>query len=234
MKYPSLLGAVLSCFLILSCQKDKPVEPERLGNISFEAPKIGQLSRYILLKGDNYKNDQSFDFSYYPDTLEVEIVDETEDGFLIEERLSPNSISLNGENHVPFADSTINYYLQFDQGMLKVKNVHFRMTSRLFFIQTEFVPGLELEPFESLAVEFKGWKTNLPYNSNVYKAHTEGLELFGKTYEFLNVYIENRPMEEKGSGATHAYSLKEGLVRSSYYSWWTGQGFGWDLLPRLE
>ena len=64
-----------------------------------------------------------------------------------------------------------------------------------------------------------------------YEGYTENYTLFGKTYGFLNVIVENSAMALDGNGETYVFSKPCGIVRSSTYSWWTQEGYGWDLLP---
>lgn len=226
----STLWAALCCLLFFNCSKDDP-HPDKPQKINFAQPEVGQISRYVLLKGEDYKSRINFNFDYLADTLVAEIIQKDTGGFLVKEYLAPGSVSLNGANNVAFADSTIYYYLKIEHDRLKIKNLHFRITSRLFFgnpIQSE---GIDLQDFEDLKVAFNGWKTNLPYTTSVFYAFAENHIQFEEVYDRLNVLIDNRPMQNRSSGFTHVYAKKHGLVRSSQYSWYTSQGFGWDLLP---
>jgi hypothetical protein len=225
-----ILWAAIGCLLFISCQKDEVAHSKPAEKINFQSPEVGQASRYLLLRGDDYKNNANSSFSYLPDTLAIEIVEKHRDTLLLKEYLTPGSVSLNGQNNVAFADSTIYYDLLLESDMLYLRNRHFRMTSRLFFLPSP-PEGLSLRAYDNLEVAFQGWKTELPYATNLQTAFAENFELLGVMYDHLNILIDNRAMKNKSQGCTHVYSRKHGLVRSSQYSWYTGKGYGWDLLP---
>ena len=212
-----------------SCQKDDLSPEDKL--VHFKNLKVGQISKFVLFKGENYQSNANFNFEYVADTLVVEIVDQKPDGYFVREYLTPGSVSLNGQNHVAFADTDVFYYLKRAGNYIHLKHDHFRLRSRLFVFPDEETFDIELMNPVSPQVEVKGWKTNLPYSTNYITAYLPSLELFGNTYNDLSVMIDNRPMKSKGSGVTHIYNEKYGMVRVSQYSALTGQGFGWDLLP---
>lgn len=76
-----------------------------------------------------------------------------------------------------------------------------------------------------------GWKTSLPSWADRYEGYTKNYSLFGRTYSYLNVIVENSAMASDGNGETYIFSKPFGIVRSSTYSAWTSQGYGWDLIP---
>ncbi len=224
-----LLLLVSLSLLFFSCQKDE--DPFKVEKISFEHPQVGQKSLYLLLKGEDYKSNHNFNFSYVNDTLAAEIVAKNEKGYLVKEYLTPGSASLNGENNVAFADSAIYYYLDFQGDLLFLHQVQERLTSRIYFFQFSNEQFLLLAGRRELQVGIKGWKTDLPYSTDKIDAFTSNMELLNAQYDTLNIAIDNRPLKTREPGFTHIFSKKYGLVRSSHYSWYTSKGFGWDLLP---
>lgn len=229
-----IFWAAISCLLFLvGCRKDGD-ETIVAGKISFQDPQVGQRSMYVSLVGDDYKQLNNHHFEYLADTLIAEIMEKDTAGYLVREYLTSGSASLNGASYVAFADSTIYYYLRFEQDEIHIKNLHPRLTSRLFFFNTSVDESLPMQDFTDLQVEFKGWKTNIPYSTNLYKAFVVDYRQFDAVYDRLNVMIDNRPMKNRGAGHTHVYSAKHGLIRSCQYSWYTSKGFGWDLLPQPE
>jgi hypothetical protein len=80
-------------------------------------------------------------------------------------------------------------------------------------------------------VDILGWKTSLNYCECRQQGYAEDYTLFGKTYDRLNVIVENSAMAWDGNGMTYAFSKGTGIVRFSTYGWWTQSGYGWDLLP---
>jgi hypothetical protein len=168
-------------FYFTSCQKDN-ISPED-SLLNFNQIKVGQKSTFILFKGENYQSNADFSFSYIADTLVVEVVAQKPDGFFVREYLTPGSISLNGENHVAFADTDIFYYIKRAGNSVTIKHDHFRLRSRLFVFPDEENFAIELNEPVSPEVFIKGWKTNLPYSTNYAEAFLPEMELFGKTYK---------------------------------------------------
>jgi len=214
---------------INACKKE-PVEIIETTDVNFNNPKVGNFRHYVLLQGENIRDRENHNYEYLNDTLRIEIIDIDENGYLIEEKLTEGSASLNGENNVSFPSQIVSYYLTISDEMISIKNLHPRVKSRLFFIPDE-IEELQTAEYDELEIEMESWKTNLPFNTTFQLAFLEDFELLGKMYEHLNGVINNSPMQNEMSGYTHVYSMKEGLVRSSNYSWHTSKGFGWDLLP---
>ena len=232
----SILIALTGIFLlgIFSCQKEEnpiiEIDPAIESNqINFSSPKVGQKSQYILLIGEDIKDKNNQNFEYKNDTLEIEILESTDNGYLVEERLTQNSASLNGENNVAFPSKSIQFLLKIEDGNIEIENLHVRLESRLFHINEN--DQLVTSKFDDLEIKMESWKTNLPFQMIFQTGYLTDYQLFDKQYPHLNVMINNRPMQEELSGYTHIYSPENGLVRSSTYSYHNGSGFGWDLLP---
>ena len=214
------------------CKKDDDTTlvdpiPEEI-NLSFL--EIGQENRYVLLKGEDYLDETNMEYTHTTDTLVIEVISEDETGFLVSERLTPGSASLNGSFDVPFAESTFFYYLINNGDKVTVQSTNERNRSRLFF--TEDGDGLPMMWFSEPKVQIMGWKTNLPYVQSYVEAKSENYTFAGKTYEQVNVLVDNRAMRNSGIGHTHIYAVDGSLLRSNRYSAQTGSGYGWDLLAR--
>ncbi|MEZ4980788.1 MAG: hypothetical protein R2769_04215 [Saprospiraceae bacterium] len=122
-------------------------------------------------KGEDYKSNANFDFTYTNDTLVVEVLEKKSDGYLVREFLSTGSASLNGQNNVAFADLEIQYFIE-NGNQIRIKYPNFRQNSRLFLFPTEFGGSINLAPRLILLVEVKSWKTNLPYSTAYVEAAT--------------------------------------------------------------
>lgn len=210
-----------------SCSKDSENLLDTSNPIVFDNMAVGQQSRYVLLKGEDYKNRDNHQFEYQRDTMIIEIVSQDENGFLAEEYLSAGSASLNGEYHVAFPELTFSYYFNVQDTLLTIQAIKEREISRVFFL---FDTALPLVKSEYLKVTMPSWKTSLPYKESYIMAYLEPYLLFDKRYDYLNVMIDNEGMKQNLPGYTHVYSAEFGLVRSSQYSPETSKGFGWDLL----
>lgn len=193
---------------------------------------VGQQNRYVLLTGENYLDAENPNFAYLADTLVLEVISEDEVGFLVSERLTDGSASLNGAFNVAFAESTFFFYLIMDEAdnKVRIQSTNERNRSRLFF--TPDGDGLPMSQFEEPVVEINGWKTDLPYVQSMVMARLNDYRFNTRSYAVANVLLDNRDMRVSGVGHTHIYDVNGGLIRSSRYSAQTGEGFGWDILPR--
>ena len=189
---------------------------------------VGQKSAYVLLEGRQYFNNSVLDdFNYLPDTLIVEVVSEDENGFLIQESLTENSAPLPATFYLT-PDSSFQYYLKIDNNHLHFFDLDddYGIKSTLFW---QWKDSLDLATF-STEINIEGWKTTLSYCECAQMGYDPNYELFGTTYENLNISIRNTAMQLDGPGTTFMYSNVHGMVRSSQYSWWGQAGYGWDLL----
>ena len=228
----------LLALLVVACKKEEtqpdpdPVTPvdtlTYMGPIRFDTMKIGQKSRYLGLLGDNYPSNNST-FNYTGDTLQLQIVGQDGNGYLIEERYRYAGIVSDWLDYEK--DSVYQYYAKVVDDTLRFKqpgSTYIR--SRIVGYQIS-KDGIALADISSPKIEIQGWKTNLGYCECRRTGYAEDYNLFGKTYPRLNVLIENSPMSFDGNGETYIYSKTAGIVRYSTYSWWTQNGYGWDLLP---
>jgi hypothetical protein len=225
--------------IVAACKKeDTPPDPvppiiwvdtlTYTGPIRFDTMKIGQKSRYLGLLGDNYHANSNL-FNYTTDTLQLQIIGHDANGYIIEERFrytDPVSNWFNTEK-----DSVFRYYATVVDDTLRFKPLDsWYVRSRIVGYQIS-KDGIALEDISSPKIEIQGWKTNLGYCECRRTGYAEDYNLFGKNYAKLNVLIENSPMSFDGNGETYIYSKTAGIVRYSTYSWWTQNGYGWDLLP---
>lgn len=230
----TLCALALAVLLLGACKGDDEAMPTiplpkdmRLADLQ-----VGQQNRYVLLKGENYFDAAQATFTYLDDTLVLEVISEDETGFLVSERLTEGSASLNGAFNVAFAESTFFFYLILDEenNKIRIQSTNERNRSRLFF--TPDGDGLPLFQFEEPVVEIVGWRTDLPNAQSMIEARVNDYRINERSYPVANVLYDNRDMRVAGVGHTHVYDVNGGLIRSSRYSAQTGEGFGWDILPR--
>ena len=227
----SLLFLILLSVALFCCKKENPPsESQPVSNhIRFDALSVGQVSRYLGLTGEMYFSDID-SFVYRNDTLRLEIIEkDAEKGFKVAETMQHN-----GAVH-PWLDAakdeTYYYYLKVENDTLRISPHNNTYVNSRIFTYEMSGQGLPLKEYDALQIMLTGWKTNLEYCECRREAYTEYHILFDKTYDRLNVLVENTPMTFDGNGMTYAYSKKAGIVRFSTYSWWTQEGIGWDLLP---
>ena len=232
-----LFAFVFLTILSFACKKESPPNPpnppsppdppEYTGSIRFDSMEIGQRSRYLALLGEYYSSILD-SFAYTTDTLQLQIVAQDANGYLIEESFRYVGAVSNWFNHEK--DSIFRYYVTVVDDTLRFKQVGASyLRSRIFGYYTAR-DGLPLADISSPKIDIVGWKTNLGYCECRRTGYTEDYSLFGKTYPRLNVALDNEPMSFDGNGETYVYSKTVGIVRYSTYSWWTAGGYGWDLL----
>lgn len=231
MKLHTSLGIALAAILFSACQHDcvsPEPEPSHLA-IQFDHLAVGQKSRYQGLEGSEYYANNTDVFSYTDDTLQLEIIAQDANGFLVEETLH-----YVGALHPILAydkDSVYHYYLYVAGDTLRFKPATGTYVNARIVGYLTAKNGLPLSDFASPKIELTGWKTSLPYCECRRTGYAENYTLFGQHYPRLNVIVENSPMSFDGNGETMVYAKTNGIVRFSTYSWWTQSGIGWDLIP---
>lgn len=230
----SLLFLTFLSFLS-ACKKESPHEtPQPVSNrIRFDALAVGQVSRYAGLNGYGYFSEKYDDYLYTDDTLRLEIVAHDANGYKVEEKWEYHG-SINAWYNALWKDSVFYYYLSVANDTLRVKPVGSNTLRSRIFTKTIEQQGLPLKKIESPKVEILGWRTSFPPWEGRREGFAADYSLFGKSYGHLNVIQENTAMARDGNGMTYIFSKPFGIVRFSTYSPWTGQGYGWDLLPEIK
>jgi hypothetical protein len=231
MKTANYCPTLLLLLLLLSACKHEPmtIMPSPNPHIHFDDLQVGQSSKYLCLKGFGYGYIGS-SFSYLDDTLELKLVAENSNGFLVQEKLFYNGEVAPAFNY--YKDSTLQYYIQVFNDTLRFKPVgpspYLRSMIFEFFISRQ---GLPIKNFTQPQLKMRSWHTSLPGVAARKTGYIENYPLFGVNYPHLNVVIENTAMALDGNGETMMYHYHDGIIRASTYSSWTSSGYGWDLLP---
>lgn len=226
-----LLLLLLAVIALNSCKKDCPELPAPItgDGIRFDHLAVGQTARYLGLLGENYYLPSTDDFAYANDTLLLKIVAQDVNGFKVAESL--HYVGDVDDWMAQEKDSIYFYYLKVETDTLKVKPASgIYLNSRLFTYWAQ-ERGIPLNKITKEQVSIAGWKTSFNYCECRQEGYAVDYELFGQTYEYLNVIVENSFMAVDGPGETYVFSKNYGIVRFSEYGWWTQAGYGWDLLP---
>jgi hypothetical protein len=226
MNNKNMLGFVLGVLFFIACSKeDKDVLTANRINPS--DPKIGQISRYVLVRGENYNAGPNA-FKYEADTLELTLKSFLKGGWLIEEKLTPGSASRNGKDFVPYPDSTLNYIWAVIGDSLVQQPTDIAQIatySRLGLDGTK----LDLVELPKEKAEIDGWHI-LFKCVNQCKALDVNYNLFGFEYENVRLYADNRAKSFDGQGVAFAYHPTEGIIKSIRIGSWVPSAIGWDLL----
>jgi len=160
----------------------------------------------------------------------LEIIGKDDEKYIVSESLRPGSAVLNGINNPQIwnPEETFFYLIEVIDNKLEVSPLNTNsVNSRVF---TE-IQELDLSIFNDHEIEIKGWKTTIAQCDCSGNTFARDYKLFNVNYERLNIFIDNSAVVIDGPGYTYIYSPKNGIVRYSSFSPWTGTGAGWDLLP---
>jgi len=231
----SSIASILSLLAFCACCKketvDGPLSPPTTYKgtpVRFDSLAVGQVSLYIGLTGEKYNSNIDDLFSYSDDTLEIAIVAKDAQGFLVAESLRYTGDVSQWLEY--YKDSVIYYYLNVTDDTLKFKKQGSGFLYSKIFNYQLVTQGLPLATFSNQGLAIIGWKADLPYCECRKTGFVENYSLLDATYPYLNVLVENSAMSLDGNGETYVYAPETGLVRASTYSWWTSDGYGWDLL----
>jgi len=226
-----LLLLLLVVIALNSCKKDCPEIPDPTtgDGLRFDNLAVGQTARYIGLLGENYYTPSTGDFAYTDDTLLLKIVAQDANGFQVAESL--HYVGDVDDWMAQEKDSTYFYYLKVQNDTIRVQPIGSDFLHSRIFTYGVSQSGLPLKKITSQQVSISGWKTSFNYCECRQEGYAVGYELFGQTYDYLNVIVENSFMAVDGPGETYVFSKNHGIVRFSEYGWWTQAGYGWDLIP---
>lgn len=229
---PFLLLSGLVLLAISSCYKGSEENPTVISSffnpIRPGAMQVGQKSRYVLLKGENYYDASAYDqFQYLPDTLIVEITAQDGSDFTFKEYFTNGSLPTGYPGYIMYDSNAVTYTARVENDTFKAK-LNSTQYSRFFHFGNVSLP---LAHISSNPTTIKGWKTTLPYSESYIAAHTTNYVLFGENWPFLNIIVNNTSMAYDGPGVTFVYEANAGIARTTSYSWWTQSGYGFDYLP---
>lgn len=217
---------VLIVPVLISCSDDSSTKRES-ASMNLDGLEVGQKFYYSLFFGEGYHDEDRNNFTYTGDTLELEILEATGGSYLVSERFTEDS-ELSASTIKNYGRGTDSIYQNW---------WHFRNDSLILEISSRFGGShimhnraLSLENYTTTEVDIIGWMTSWEYIEDDRELFTTDYKLFDSTYDRLNVYINNQAMAGDGPGNTCVYSKEEGVIRSVIYSWWTGEGYGWDKL----
>ena len=233
MKKTNLLLASLATMLFFVACRDQDTnfatEPLSQNQVRFDAPEVGQTSRYLRFKAGSCPG-QSPAFTYLQDTLVVEVTKVEGTTVTLTERLTPGSASVQTSD--PYDDpwgggtADITLKLSLDNGTAKLleSSDPFGQT-RLFTFPNLVLP---LAPIASPAMTLEDWYPKWESGPNGYLVNYTQLTV---QYDRVNAVTDYEPMAWDGAGGLYLYTAEFGMIRSGHRSGWCQSGEGWDLMP---
>ncbi len=214
-----LAGLVLS---LPGCDSPTSTAPGPT-RIDFSHLEVGQRSVYAGFVGQDYGTRENTDVTYTGDLLVVEVVAETDTGFVFRETVTSG----------PDSGGVLQAGEVFEWVGRMVDDTFERVPLDTPFIMSRLLPNapdaFNMGMIEGVEAEIIGWVTSVPYCECYVEGHVLGYRQFGRHYNRLNLVVDDVDMQRDGPGQTYLYSREYGFVRASETSWWTQQGSGWDL-----
>ncbi|MEI6410814.1 MAG: hypothetical protein WCR52_15600 [Bacteroidota bacterium] len=229
---PFLLLSIFFLLALSACYKgagtDATAFPAFFNPVRPGAMQVGQKSRYLMLRGQHYFDQNNYDqFEYLPDTLIVEITAQNGPDFTFKEYFTNGSAPVGSGSYVVYQSNALTYLARVENDTFKTI-LNGAQSSRLFRFGKVALP---LAHFSSNPTSIQGWKTTLPVNQSFITAYTTNYNLFEKVWPFLDIMIDNKYLALDGPGATYIYESQTGIARTSSYSTGALYGYGFDFLP---
>jgi hypothetical protein len=228
----SFLTLGLCC---LSCKKEKTFTPAT-NAISFEAPAIGQSSRYLRFIGNGAFSEETGS-EYFRDTLVLEIAGKDDNGWRVREYYASGSISLT-QPETPDdslrAANVNEYYLRVDADSiyffpLDENDLSAVQKLRLFWIKMVLPTSTGNGSFKQ-----NGWELTPPNNDCPAAGKVKNYEHLGYQFGSLHAVKNSCMSPSDGPDYIYAYSMHAGLVRQARLNIWNGKAYGWDLIPGTQ
>ncbi len=216
---------------LFGCDSNAVVEETgkySINPIDFSNLAVGQKSWYLGFEGGSSYDPDNATFQYLQDTLTVEVLDASTEGFVFLEQIRPGSTSLK------LWQDSIKYLVTIRQDSLKIDNTLDRIA-----VVSSILPisqfALPLKQVQENETQIDGVIATPSTQEPVQGLYQTGFVLRhvqqGRQYDHLNIIIDRTDIVVDGPAYTVLYNEEAGVVRSFATSPWTGQSQGWDLLP---
>jgi hypothetical protein len=212
---------ILCLFSLLACEKNE-VEVLNTPEIAaacencvrFDALAVGQVSYYQAVEGESFREAGEPAWRYLDDTLELRVVDQQGEIFVLEESI------ITAETDEVFrysvkADKDNITFSRFQEGDL-ANLINFRTSKSIIF---------PLDLPEASQAQTRGWYINNNCESNPCYFQIDDFQ----GIEDASVYLDYGPMAYDGNGYYAIYDPTM-LYRMISVGAWTGEGQGWELV----
>lgn len=211
---PAAVASVLAIFAF-GCADES-------NRIRFDQLAVGQVSRYAVYDGDDVR---VFPEEASSRTLVVEVVDHDDVGFLVRETLVPGP-----DETDPPSDPVFEYHLRVAGDRLEVIDPGGSWYGGRLFMGVR-PPSYPLYEVAANETELDGWVTPLSDCTCAEEGFVRDVEVHGRTYARLNVSADSSEVAGDGPVTTHLFSARDGVVRSSWFTYFGSIGVAYVLLP---
>ena len=199
----------ISLIYLISCNQTPPLPQAGTAENVFIDPTVGNKSLYIRYTGDTGNPRHEIDnFTYLPDTLEVEVMATTTVGYLMQERYTKGSQIMQEIRNQGRSDSVFAYQL--------IKNPN----GWEVLANPNSANGRSLLLAPQIPVRAGG---NDPTNGQLQR-----LTIGNQTYDQLKLAYDYSHMAVDGPGYHLFYSMDEGVIRMTRLGSWFPISSGWD------
>lgn len=221
---------LLFAIVLISCQKDEVDKVERPKQMDFTDLQVGDVFYFQLTEGKIHPY-QDEGWKYRDDTLKIEVIDKLGDKYLITETVTPHSAMLHtSENYFwyNYEGVVTNYWeIRNDSIFVEPDTAKYPKSYLMFYMRE----GLPFNPGpDAVEVKQDGWLTDYPYTESDHNAYMQFIQLKENVFLDLTVAIRNSPMALDGPGSTYFYNKPDGILKTTYYNWWSREGIGWDRI----
>ena len=200
--------------------------------ISLINPQVGQQNCYLHFHGTDYCSTDGFEnITYYNDTLILTIDSVLTTGdFIVSEALSGGSDGTIWS--LTTADDNVLHTFHFENDSLSILSDP-TTTSLWSWLGSYSLDPIDLNDYSENQTFIKGWKTGNSCTPNS-SGFAIDQNILGKSYNHLNIQIDDSAFDFDGEGYTYIYSLEHGIIAYSSVSPWTMYGVGWHLIPNCN
>lgn len=206
---------IFFAFFAFSCSNSTQPDEQKLGNVNFSSPKVGQNSNYQKAFGQNYSDKSINSYDLLNTFLNIEITQIKSDTIFIKESLQ---------------DSTEqNYAIIMRNDSLVIFRPKSRFLSSHLFGDHFINYRIPLTVDQTNEIQFLNWKTATRYCECFITGYTINFQSVDSIYDSLHAVVDETAMAADKYGFNFLFSQEQGIVLSTRITSWQNSGIVWFL-----
>lgn len=193
--------SIFLLFFAVSCSNSNEPEHPVPQKISFDSPKVGQISYYQKGSGENYLNKTTNEYFLEDKFLSVKIEQIFGDTLFIKEEVKDST--------------TFTYALVIKNDSLLVFKPNSMFLDSYIFGSHFMSYKIPLNTNNSNEIDFLGWKTSSTYCECFLTGITKNYSFKDSFYDSLNIIVDETAMAVDRFGYNFLFSRKDGIVVST-------------------